>query len=359
MKKVKHGGNVYEIAEAYGFKEEEIVDFSANINPLGLPKSFKKALVENIHVVEKYPDPEYKSLVQTIAEANHVAPENIIVGNGATEIIFSIISALRAKRCLLTAPTFLEYERALTKAGCDVVFYYLKEKNDFQVDDGIFGALEDVDLLILCNPNNPTGKLVDRERLKEILRLCAEKRIHLIVDEAFIDFVDEPQQDTLRQYIDEYKNIYIIRALTKFFALPGLRIGYGISSNTVLLEKVRNEKEPWTVNSYAALAGEILLKDEAYIQESRSWILKERCYLYDALGKISGIKVFKPEANYILIKMEKEGIHLHKELLMRKILIRQCGNYENLNQQFYRVAIKDRESNEKLIQAMKEVFYEA
>ncbi|QEK11809.1 threonine-phosphate decarboxylase [Crassaminicella thermophila] len=360
MKCVKHGGNIYEIADKLGVGKEEIIDFSANINPLGLPDSYKEALVKNINIIENYPDPKYRGLVEAIANYHHIDNKYITVGNGATEVIFSIIENLKPRRSLILAPTFLEYERALIRAGSYVEYYYLKEENDFQIEDEFLKDIdENLDLIILCNPNNPTSQLIDKNRMVKIINHCKKNNISLMIDEAFVDFVDDPDQVTMLSFVKDYKNLYIIRALTKFFAIPGLRIGYGITSNENLLKNINDYKEPWTINSYAAMAGEVVLKDQFYIKRSREWIMAEKVHFYSQLKKINSIKVYKPKANYILFKLLGDKKDLREALLKKKILIRSCSNYINMNNSFYRIAIKDRKTNEKFIKALKEVLYES
>lgn len=360
MKVAKHGGNIYEVASALGLAMEEILDFSANINPLGIPESLKAAIVDNIHIIERYPDPEYGGLVKAIADYHGVDQQWIAVGNGATELIFALAASLNSKNSLILAPTFSEYERALLKAKSEVHYYYLKEENDFQVDEGFKKMLNsEIDLLILCNPNNPTGQFLKRQQMMEILRQCREHGIRLVVDEAFIDFVAGGEMETMITAMHEYKHLYVVRALTKFFAIPGLRLGYAVASNENILRRMHDNREPWTINSLAALAGEIILKDEDYIQATKNWIEQERNNLFKALNDIEGIKVYKPEANYIFFSSSKNDRCLKEALLEKKILIRSCSNYKNLTDRFYRVAIKDSASNEKLVQALKEVIYES
>lgn len=361
MKIAKHGGNIYEVAQKLGIQPTEILDFSANINPLGVPASFRKALIENISMIENYPDPNYEQLIDGMSKYHQISPSCITVGNGATEIIFSIISALKPKNALILAPTFAEYERALMKANCEVHSYRLKEELDFTVDEGLLKALDDrIDMVILCNPNNPTGQMIDSEMMELILDKCRELRINLIIDEAFNEFLDCPEERSMISHIESYKNLYIIRSLTKFFALPGLRIGYGISGNQDILQKIASGKEPWTINSFAALAGEIVVEDHEYIDSSKNWINREREFLFKGIQSISQIKAYKPEANYIFLRvMDDSHISLQDRLLEKRILIRSCGNYENLDGTYFRVAIKDRDANEKLLQALREVFYES
>lgn len=360
MKEFEHGGNIHAMAKSLGVRIENIVDFSANINPLGLPESLKKALIDRIHVIEHYPDPEYKDLKKAIGEYHGLKEQYITVGNGATEIIYKMITGLQPRKSLILAPTFSEYEKALDKIGCEVKYYYLREEKGFQIDEGFLRALEeDIDLVVLCNPNNPTGQLVERKILRQILDNCRENRIGLMMDEAFIDFVSVQEEETMIHYIEDYKRLYIIRALTKFFALPGLRLGYGITAHRDLLDKIEAEAEPWSINSYAALAGEIVLKDKSYIQKSRSWIEQEQKRFYAELEKIDQIKVYAPKANYILFQLLDKEKEIQELLMKKNILIRSCSNYKNLENNYYRVAIKDYKANNTFITALKEILNES
>lgn len=357
---VKHGGNIYEIAKKYGISEKEILDFSANINPLGIPDKLKEAIISNINIIENYPDPDYKDLVSAIAKHNNIDEDFVVPGNGATEIIFHITQAIKPKKSLLLAPTFLEYERALKRAGSSIEYHYLEENNNFKINRGNFleKLKEDIDFLVLCNPNNPTGQITEREILIEILQESREKGINIMVDEAFIEFIDDEAANSLIDYLADFDNLFIIRALTKFFAIPGLRLGYGLMSNQRIKEAIMSKKEPWTINSFASLSAEILLGDYEYINKSKEFFKSERQYIYEKLMEFKTLEVFKPQANYIFFKVLDGEVDLKERLIPKKILIRHCDNYVNLDDSFFRVAIKDRTSNEKLIEALREVLYE-
>lgn len=358
--KAKHGGNIYEAAFKYGIDVDEIIDFSANINPLGLPDKLRNAIVSNIDIITKYPEPSYKELIDAIAKYNSVDENYIFPGNGAIEIIFLMIEAISPKKTLLLAPTFIEYERALKKVQSDINYYELKEENEFKVDRQVLLEKIDkeIDLIILCNPNNPTGQIISKEILKEVLEKCKAQNIFLIVDEAFIDFTDKEINMSLTRFVEEFSNLIIIKAFTKFFAIPGLRLGYGITSNKKLKDRIEEICQPWTINGFASMAGRILLEDKEYIDKSKIFFQKERKYLFESLKNIKQLQVFKPEANYIFFKVLKEKVDLKTELIRKKILIRQCDNYVNLDSTYYRIAIKDRKSNEKLIKTLKEVLDE-
>lgn len=358
--RAKHGGNIYEIAKKYGINEKEIIDFSANINPLGVPNKLKAAIISNIEALENYPDPDYKELVSSIAKYNNINEDFVIPGNGATEIIFKIVQAVKPKKSLLLAPTFLEYERALKSVGSDIQYYLLNENNEFKIDkkELLEKLKDDIDFIVLCNPNNPTGQIIEKELLKEILIECKSKGINLMLDEAFIEFVDDEENSSLIKLLTDFENLFIIRALTKFFAIPGLRIGYGLISNEEIKEKIISKKEPWTINGFAAISGEVLLGDKEYIRKSKEFFALERKRMYEKLMNLKELRVFKPHANYIFFKLLDENIGLKDKLIAKKILIRQCDNYVNLGKSFFRVAIKDQKSNDELIKTLSEVLYE-
>lgn len=359
MEKFEHGGNIYRAALQLKISEDKIIDFSANINPLGLSINLRNSLINGIENIKHYPDPKYTSLIKNIAVWEGVEEGKIIVGNGATDVIYEFIRVLEPKRALVLAPTFLEYERALRRIRCQVEYFYLKEENSFKIDDSFLEVLSGYDLVIICNPNNPTSQLAEAPIMLKILNVCKEQGINLIVDEAFIDFVDDQKKNTMAPYINSYDNLYIIKALTKFFAIPGLRIGYGITSNTKILNRIIEEKQPWIINTMAALAGEIVMKDSNYIKESIEFMRIERTYLHKGLKGIGKIKVFDPSANYILFKVLSCGRNIETHLLSNRILIRNCSNYRNLSEAYYRVAVKDRENNDNLIEKLKEVLDES
>jgi len=359
MEKFEHGGNIYRAALQLKISEDKIIDFSANINPLGLSVNLRNALINGIDNIKHYPDPQYTSLIKSIAVWEGVEENKIIVGNGATEIIYEFIRVLEPKRALILAPTFVEYERALRRIRCQVEYFYLKEENSFRIDDSFPELLSGYDLVIICNPNNPTSQLAEAPMMLKTLNVCKEQGINLIVDEAFIDFVDDQKKSTMVPYINSYDNLYIIKALTKFFAIPGLRIGYGITSNKNILNRMITEKQPWSINSMAALAGEVVMKDSNYIKESIEFMRIERDYLYREIKSIDLIKVFEPKANYILFKILVAGKNIETHLLNNRLLIRNCSNYRNLSEAYYRVAVKHRENNDNLIEKLKEVLDES
>lgn len=350
-----HGGNIYKFLRE---GKKEILDYSSNINPLGVPKKFIEKASQSFEILEKYPDPYYIELREKIAKHNSLNKENVIVGNGATEILFLYMKALKPKKVLLVAPCFAEYKRALDTINAEIYYFELLERENFKLNiENLIKNIsnENYDLILLCNPNNPTGKFISLEEIKKILKIVEEKNINLFIDEAFIEFVQDWEKKTA--LLLKSQNIFIMRAFTKFFAIPGLRLGYGLSYNLDFLKKMYFEKEPWSVNSFANLAGLILLDDKEYIEKSNKWIAEEKIFFYEELNKFSGIKVFRTDANFILIKLLNSTAKILKEKMLEKnILIRDASNFKFLDESYIRLAIKDRNSNILVLKALASIF---
>lgn len=382
-----HGGNIYKVFREKNIKE--ILDYSSNINPYGIPESLKKRITENLEVLERYPDPDYVELRQKLANLNKVNLSDIILGNGATEIIFLFMKVINPKKILIVSPTFGEYERAVkaTEISGDTVslsssngdnknienkkieieYFELKESDDFKLNIGnLKNELENkYDLLIICNPNNPTGKFLKLAQTEEILKECNKYDTKLFIDEAFIEFLEDGMKESIINTEGNKKNLFVTRAFTKFFAIPGLRLGYGMYFDKELEKKISEKKEPWSVNNFAEMAGLTVLDDAEYIEKTLKWIAEEKIYMYEKLNEISGIKVYETEVNFITGKIDEklfsEGLNvkvLREKMLEQGILIRDASNFKFLDERFFRLAIKDRESNKRVIEVMKEIFRE-
>jgi len=350
MKNWFHGGNLREAAEKSGISPEDILDFSANINPLGLPIGLKKLIRENLSEILRYPDPECKLLKKEISQYLNVDDKRIILENGSTPLIYLFVQKFSPKKVLIVTPTFSEYERALRIHKSKISFFQLKEKNKFEFKlKELVEFMDGTDALFLCNPNNPTGTIIPREKLMEIVRLTGKKNIFLFLDEAFIDYQEE---ESLKKFVG--RNLFILRSFTKFFAIPGLRLGYGLG-NKELVQKLNKIRAPWSVNGLAQIAAIFLLQDKQFIKKSREFMKKERIFFFNELAKISGLKPFSPKANFILVKLLKNSLSascLQKRLLKKKILIRDCTNIRGLNNSFIRVAVKNRTENQRLIEVL-------
>ena len=342
MEKHIHGGDVYH--------HQGCIDFSANCNPLGTPRKVKEAIIESLDHINDYPQVGCFPLKKAIAEYEHTDFSQVICGNGAAEVIFTLCRAVSPKKALVPAPTFAEYQQALYSVGCQVEFFYLDEKKQFRLDEDFISALTpDLDIIFLCNPNNPTGLLVEKEVLKKLLDRCWQLDIFMAVDECFLDFVPEPEKYTLKEYLKDYENLFLFKAFTKRYAMAGVRLGYGLCGNGKLLEKMESMCQPWNVSSLAQAAGLAALKETAYVEEGRQVTFQELDYLKKELSAL-GYPVYPSQANYVFFKGPED---LYEKLEKKKILIRDCSNYTGLCKGYYRVAVKNHEENRALIQALK------
>lgn len=352
----KHGGNVYEFSKTHNIDIDQIIDFSANINPFGLSELIVNQLPHMFGKVLNYPDPNYTDLKQAVSTFENIKEEHIVLGNGAIECIFLLAEHLKAKKILIPAPTFVEYERAFSKYNTEIEILVMKDMV-LDIDLLIKNLSDDIDAIIICNPNNPTGGLIPRSQLYKLLEYTHKKGKQLILDEAFIDFTDDEHENTMKYYIEKYQNLTILKSLTKFFAVPGLRLGYLLSSQKVLLNAINNNRMPWSINSIASQVGVLVLQDETYIKKTKSWIRKERSWFLSELLTIEGISPYKSQGNYIFFK--SNTIDLDIQLAPFGIMIRNCNNYEGLTDGYFRVAIKDREKNIKLILCIKEILWKS
>lgn len=345
-----HGGNIYKLKRDNGI---EVLDYSSNINPLGVPNSFKKAVIENFETLEKYPDIDYVELRTAIGDYNNCHIDNVVVGNGATEVLFLYMKAVKAKKVLIIAPTFAEYERAARAAGRDVKFFPLSK--DFSLNENmLLEFITDEDVVVMCNPNNPTGKFQNLEKIKKIADFLERKNKKLFIDEAFIEFVDDWKDKTA--FLLKHKNIFILRALTKFFALPGVRLGYGLTYDESILDEIKNIREPWSVNGVAEIAGKTMLLDTLYIHETENWIKKEKLWFYEELCKIDNIEVTPTETNFILVKLLNDNAKsFRKKMIENGVLVRDASNFIFLDESYIRLAIKDRKKNEQVLEALRRV----
>lgn len=348
----KHGGNIEEVGRKLNISPNDFLDFSANINPLGLSKRVKTAIEKSILKIEKYPDITYYDLKKAIEIFEGVHYENILIGNGAAEVIFNVVRGIKPKTALVMAPTFSEYEEALKSVECSIKHFYLKEEDKFCITEEILKEINDyLDILFICNPNNPTGVLTTSKDIEKILIKAKSTNTVVVIDESFLDFRKDKDLYECKDILNEYKNLVIIKSATKFFAFPGIRIGYGFTANDELKKKVESISISWSINTLAKEALIAGFLDKEYIEESLNFVKNEKDYLYGELLKINNLNVFKPSVNFIMIKTHDTD--LYEKLLEHKIIIRRCNNYYGLNNEFFRVAVRTRKENEKLINALK------
>ncbi|HRZ86759.1 MAG TPA: threonine-phosphate decarboxylase CobD [bacterium] len=324
-----------------------LADFSANISPLGTSAAARRAAMAMMGLIRHYPDPFSSELKQKIARRLRVREENVLVGNGSIELIYLIMHAFLPKSVLLPVPTFSEYERAARAVGASARYIQLKEDDGFALT--CRGSLR-ADMVFLCNPNNPTGNLLAASR-----RLPAWRCGLTVVDEAFIDFLPDEKEHTFVNEAAGDRGLVVVRSFTKFFALPGLRLGC-IIGHTDTIRRLAAHQHPWSVNALAQAAGEAVIDDDEYREMAVAAVEKERSYLFRALSRIDGIRPFPSAANFILVKIERKGItaeRLRDRLLRAGILIRDCGNFRGLDNRYFRVAVRTRRENRALICELK------
>lgn len=348
-KTLVHGGDWVGFQQEYGHLP---MDFSANISPLGLPHTVRQAIIEAISQAEKYPDPLCRSLSEAIAQKEGVSVAQLLCGNGAADLIFRIVWAVKPKKALLLAPCFAEYAQALQTVDCKIEEYFLREENGFQLQEDILDRIKpDTDMVFLCEPNNPTGVTTSRMLLEKILRKCRECHSIFVLDECFNDFLESPKQHSMIGFVKDFPELFLLKAFTKIYAMAGIRLGYGISSDEKLLEQMRQVGQPWAVSALAQAAGIAALKEKAYEKKVRTLIQQERDWMRQALSAL-GIKVIAGEANFLLFRSRKD---LGERLKEKGILLRSCENYHGLDAEWYRTAVRTHRENECLLAAIKEV----
>ncbi len=339
----EHGGNIYK------YKNDNLIDFSANINPYGIPLSVKQAMYNSIDLCVHYPEPNANELKNVLALKYNLKAENFFCSNGAAEIFYRLANVIKPKSALITAPTFSEYENALLTVNCEIKHHFLLKENEFNLTYDILNDLNNnIDICILCNPNNPTGKIINTDLMHKIIKKCNENNIYLVVDECFLDFT-EKQSSVL---YNKSNNLIVVKAFTKMYALAGVRLGFCVSYNVNLINSLSAFGQPWNTSVIAQQAGLAALKLNDYPTQIARKIKILRDKLYLDLEQLN-LTVFYGQANYLLFYTS--DFKLHEKLLKHNILIRNCENYIGLNKGYYRVAVRTEHENNKLIKAIKEV----
>ena len=352
-----HGSDLEKIEAIYGIKKEEITSFSANVNPLGISPMLREQLADKIDAISSYPDREYTSLRKCIAEYCGTEYENIIVGNGSTELISLFIQVQHPKKTMIIGPTYSEYERSVSLEGGTCLYYPLKEEDDFTLNTEHFlqKLNETIDLLIICNPNNPTSSAIKRKDMRKILDACMEYGIFLMIDETYVEFANNYDEVNAVPLTSYYNNLIILRGTSKFFAAPGLRLGYAITGNKDLIDYINTHKNPWMINSLAVVAGEIMFKDQDYIQKTRHLISTERDRMFQKLAAHPDFKPYPASANFILVRLLKDSLtseYLFDKAIRQKMKIRDCSTFPFLDNSYIRFCIMSPEMNDKLLDCL-------
>lgn len=334
-----HGGDIY--------RNHVNIDFSVNVNPLGIPEGVKEALHQAVGLCGTYPDIKAEKLKRAVAGMLAVPEETLLFGNGASELLMAVAHGIKAKKIVIPVPSFYGYEYAAKAAGSEVVYYEMGQESKFELTQELCGVLtEDVGAVYLANPNNPTGKLLEQETAEVLLQHCKGKGIYVILDECFIEFCGS--QFSMLRLLEGVENLIIIRAFTKIFSIPGVRLGYLICKNRPLLAAIASQLPEWNLSCFAQEAGCACVKQVGFIQKTRQEIEKERRFLEEGLpGK--GVRAFPSKANFILCYSKEP---LYDRLLEKGILIRDCENFRGLQKGFYRIAVKNRRENEILLESL-------
>lgn len=353
-----HGGDLDAIQRTYGIPREEIIDFSGNINPLGFPKKAEAALRENLHLVQTYPDKNYLALKKAIGTYTGADPAHIVVGNGSTELISTFIQTVNAKHSLLMGPAYSEYEREVCRIGGQFSYFPLKEEEDFRLNlDALLAALTpEIGMFIACNPNNPTGTVIRTEQMRQILTHCKKIGASVMIDETYIEFSDILPEICSIPLVEEFDNLFVIRGTSKFFAAPGIRLGYGMSSNAAFLQNLKENQNPWSVNSLADFAGQHIFSDTAFHQETQQLISAERKRAFQELSTWKNIKAYPSEANFILLRLKTKQVTAHdlfEACIRKKMLIRDASSFTFLDETYLRFCILSPAENTALLEELK------
>jgi threonine-phosphate decarboxylase len=347
-----HGGTIFTVARTRGVLPEQLLDFSASINPLGMSQLVRTALINSIDMLVYYPDASHFELKRVLAEYHDLPPDNFTIANGSTELIYHLPGLIPGSKALLISPSFSEYAKALDQHQWQTEHFVLTPENNFAIDlEKLQRALVDgVDALFIGNPGNPSGTLYTQQVIEDVYALCRAAGTFLVLDEAFMDFSEEA---SAKQMIVQSDNALILRSMTKFFAIPGLRLGYALCNET-LAERLNSMGGPWSVNTMALAAGVAALQDVQHNRESLDYINKERDVLIESLGRFPSLKLYPSSANYLLVEIV-EGMtarELKDTLLLHNILIRDCASFTGLSERFFRVAVRSSEENKRLVECI-------
>ena len=358
-----HGSDLEKIEEIYHIKKEDITSFSANVNPLGISPLLRDTLAKHVDAITSYPDREYTQLRKSICAYTGANFENIIVGNGSTELISLFIQTTHPKKALILGPTYSEYEREISLEGGHTLYYPLKEENNFQMDvEDFCSQLNDsLDLLVLCNPNNPTSTAVARKDMRKILDCALQYGISVMVDETYEEFTPEGSKISSIPLTNNYNNLIVLRGISKFFAAPGLRLGYAVTGNPDLLKYINTKKNPWTINSLAEIAGCIMFSDKDYINKTKALISGERQRMYDTLSSWKTVKVYPSCTNFLLVRILREDVTsdmVFDHCIRKGLMIRDCSTFPFLDSSYIRFCVMSPEKNDELLEAFREILGE-
>ncbi len=360
---VSHGGDVWGFSRKNGVPPECVLDFSSPINYLGPSPKAVEAIEKAARIIRFYPDPNPIEFKRELADyVGDVAPENIITGNGSIEIIYMLPEFLAPDfKGIIPVPSFTEYEKAVLRVHGEPVFVKLPEDFSLDSEDIKKAVTDDTKIVFVCNPHSPSGTFYSKETLLELADFCHQNDIVLAIDENYVEFVSSGRFFTMAPYVEKYDNLFVIRSVTKFFCMPGVRFGYGIAGKKFIsaLEEVRM---PWNVNSLAVFATMAALRDREFIENSKVSVATQKAKLAIMLKEIGAFRVFPSETNFLLVKILNKRItstRLKEEMAKKGMLIRDCSTFVGLDDSYFRVTARSPEENLKLVEALTEILKRA
>lgn len=339
----EHGGNIYD--------KNVRLDYSVNINPFGMPESVREAAVRGVELSGSYPDIHKRELSGALSATLRVAQKRLVIGSGAAELIYALAEAVRPKKALIVGPTFSEYEKALSVCGCEVCFYLADRAEGYAVTERLLRQVadtEELDMVCLCNPNNPTGKVLPQPIAEQLARVCEERGIRLLVDECFLEFSEEEKERSFRKFQEMYSGILVLRAFTKLYAMPGLRLGYLIAGKEKDAEEIKRFLPPWNVSYPAQLAGVAALREREFVRRSRSFLCKEREWLERQLCE-AGYRVFPSDTIFFMFEGSED---LQEYCLLHGVYIRDAASFRGVEKGTWRIGVKTREENRQLVEIL-------
>ena len=353
-----HGSDLEKIEAVYGIKKEEIINFAANVNPLGFSKKAANVLADDLSIISRYPDPAYTKLKNAISSYTNADSDNIILGNGVTELLSLFLTIIDPLKAVIIGPTYSEYEKDLERLGCEICHIDALETNDFilTADDIINQTPPDTDLVILCNPNNPTSGALRRPELIKLAQAYQETGTYLMIDETYVEFSKDSDEISSAALTNQFDHLLVLRGTSKFFATPGLRLGYALTKNAELLASAKAMQDPWNINSVAETVGSVMFTDKEYIHLVQKTMEEEKVYVCDALAKIDGMKIFPANGNIVLAKLPNGSLtsdELFDILIRQGLMIRSCTSFQPLGNRFIRICFMSHDDNVKLINAIK------
>jgi threonine-phosphate decarboxylase len=354
---VSHGGDVWGFSRKYHIPLDKVLDFSGPINFLGPSPKALDIVKQQARLIRFYPDPDPVELRAEIAKyvGHGVDAANIILGNGSIELIYMITEVFPCGfKAVIPVPSFTEYEKAALRVGGEPIFVQLPENFALETESVKKAITDDTRILFICNPHSPSGTRYSRETVLDLAEFCHKKNIILSVDENYIEFTEKAQDTTMAGYVKKYENLFVIRSVTKFFGMPGIRFGYGIAAES-LIDTLQTVRQPWSINSLAGFATLAAFKDTEFIEDTKRTIGKERAQFSKMLSEIGDLQVFPSETNFLLVKILNGKITstaLREEMAKEGILIRDCSTFVGFDDSYFRVTVRAFGENLKLIKTL-------